>query len=380
MKRINTNDTIVQQMKFKLIIPLDPIECTKDIENCQTRNWGVPGEILYFYIITSSTVLQLDTLSFSVFINKKQAPSSRSTISFSEAISDSHQLLDICETRTLHELNLKNTPFRLPDGRAVYPLSIRIPINMATPFNIDIYLPRTQIPVLRTEMVPLVPFDISVRQQSTAISTVIHYNIFASLKSTEAKKIHIDNVDVEFDTRPPHNNEDIISNLKIVKPLESFAECDIKADDHFSVLFSVIPLTEKGALMLSNLSLNFLISWRYENLVYTTVWESKFKSPSLGITLLVHPIPIHLMNLASIPLKISNFNKEKRTIQLFFDNGPLQPVMEKYQLPEIEPNSSITVNIGVLPLSVGYHQLKFWAEENGEKIEPLFPTYISVIE
>lgn len=54
--------------------------------------------------------------------------------------------------------------------------------------------------------------------------------------------------------------------------------------------------------------------------------------------------------------------------------------MEKLQLPDIEPDSSITVNIGVLPLSIGYHQLKFWIEENGEKIESLFPTYISVIE
>ena len=380
MKRINTNDSIVQQMKFKLIIPLDPIKCTENIENCQTRNWGVPGEILYFYILTSSTVLQLDTLSFSVFINKKQSPSSHSTLSYSEAISDHHKPLDICETRTLHEFNLKNTPFRINDGRAVYPLSIRIPINMTTPFNIDIYLPRTQVPVLRTEMIPLIPFDISVQQQSTAISTIIHYNIFATLKSTDAKKVHIDNVDIEFDTRPPHNNEDIISNLQIVKPINNFAECDVKSDDHLSVLFSIIPLTEIGALMMTNLALHFLISWRYENLVFTTIWESKFKSPSLGITLLVHPIPIHLMNLASIPLKISNFDKEKRSIELFFDNGPLQPVMEKCKLPDIEPNSSITVNIGVLPLSVGYHQLKFWAEENGEKIEPLFPTYISVIE
>ena len=68
MKRINTNDSIFQQMKFKLIIPLDPIKCTENIEKCQTRNWAVPGEILSFYILTSSTVLQLDTLSFSELI------------------------------------------------------------------------------------------------------------------------------------------------------------------------------------------------------------------------------------------------------------------------------------------------------------------------
>ena len=93
-----------------------------------------------------------------------------------------------------------------------------------------------------------------VRKQSAAKSTIIHYNIFTTLKSTDAKKVHIDNVDVEFDTRPRHNNEDIISNIKIVKPSNNFAEYDVKSDDHFSVLFSINPLTEIGALMLSNLS------------------------------------------------------------------------------------------------------------------------------
>lgn len=380
MKRINTNDSIFQQMKFKLIIPVDPIKCSENLEQCPTRNWGVPGEILYFYILTSSTILQLDSLSFSIFVNKKQAPSSRSTLSYSEAFPSTHKSLDICETRTLHEFNIKNAPFRIPDGRAVYPLSVRIPITMTTPFNIDIFLPRTQVPVLRAEMVPLIPFDISVLQRSTSISTIIHYNILATLRSTSVKKVQIDDADVEFDTKPPHNNEDIISNIQIVKPCQKFVKCKVQSDDQFSVLFSFIPLSEIGALMLSNLALRFLITWRYENLSYTTVWESKFESASLGITLLVHPVTAQLMNSTSIPMKISNFKDEKRNIEIFFDNGPLQPVMEKFKVSEIEPNSSITVNIGVLPLSVGYHQLKFWAEENGERIEPLFPTYISVTE
>ena len=147
-----------------------------------------------------------------------------------------------------------------------------------------------------------------------------------------------------------------------------------------SAFFSLVPLTELGAVTLSNIILNFKITWKIKDLLYTTIWFAEMDWPSFGIAMLLPPVTTKALKTTTVPLRITNLKEPKKDLELVFDGGAIQPVAQRIRLPEIATGESITVNISFLPLNSGYHQLKFWAEENGVKIEPLFPTYIEITD
>ena len=86
------------------------------------------------------------------------------------------------------------------------------------------------------------------------------------------------------------------------------------------------------------------------------------------------------MQTTTVPLRITNLRDTARDIELAFEAGTIQPIAQKIKVPRLEKGASRTVNISLLPLATGVHKLKFWAEEGDQKIEPMFPTFITVVE
>lgn len=379
MKRYNINSSIIQSINFQLVIPVDPIHCFDDIDNCETRNWVVPGETLFFFIRSSASILQLDAISFNIFLRKKQIKSRRSTLAASPTTDFrlTECFLEVCETKTLHKFETTN-PFHLPNGDAIYPLSIKIPVSMVTPFVIEAYTPRKATPIAKAEMKPINPFNVSIKSQTTSVSYITQFDIDTTFRQQSIEKVFIESTDLEFDTKPPHNSLDYQSNIKVEKPCN--LHCQVHPDERFSVVYSLLPLTELGAVALSNFVVNFSINWTYNNLKFTSIWCYDFTSLSLGIAMLLPPVTTKALQTTTVPLRITNMIEARKDIEIVFDGGSIQPIAQRIKLPAISTGESITLNVSFLPLNSGYHQLKFWAEENGNKIEPLFPTYIEVIE
>lgn len=379
MKRYNIDPSIIQSINFKIVIPIDPQHCLGDIDNCETRNWTVPGETLFFFIRTSASILQLDTLTFSIFLKKKQVKSRRSTLITASTtdLVNAEYYLDINDTNTLHQFP-SMVPFHLPNGEAIYPLSIKIPISMITPFSLEVYTPRKKEPIAKVDMRPISPFNVTIESHSTSLSLITLFSIETAFKIQGIDKLYVESADIDFDTRPPHNGKDFKSIIKIDKPCN--CKCEVIDGQKLNAVFSLIPLTELGAATLSNIVLNFKVTWKIKDLMYTTIWVAEMDSPSFGMAMLLPPVTTKALKTTTVPLRITNLKEPRKDLELVFDGGAIQPVAQRIRLPEIGTGESITVNISFLPLNSGYHQLKFWAEENGEKIEPLFPTYIEITD
>ncbi|KAK8891041.1 hypothetical protein M9Y10_028245 [Tritrichomonas musculus] len=379
MKRYNIDPSIIQSINFKIIIPVNLQNCLNDIDNCETRNWVVPGETLFFIIRTSASILQLDTLTFSVFLKKKQVKSRRSTLTTASSteLVNAEYFLDIIDTNALHQFP-SMVPFHLPSGEAIYPLSVKIPITMNAPFSLEVYTPRKKAPIAKIDMRSISPFNVTVESHATSLSLITLFKIEALFKVQGIDKLYIESADIDFDTRPPHNGKDFKSNIKIDKPCN--CKCEVVDNESLSAVFSLIPLTELGAATLSNITLNFKITWRIKELAYTTVWIAEMDAPSFGMAMLLPPVTTKALKTTTVPLRITNLKETRKNLELVFDGGAIQPVAQRIRLPEIATGESITINISFLPLNSGYHQLKFWAEEDGVKIEPLFPTYIEIVD
>ncbi|OHT10953.1 hypothetical protein TRFO_19525 [Tritrichomonas foetus] len=378
MKRFNIDESILKSISFEIVVPFNPARCFDKIETCETRDWAIPGEKLFFFLKASASILQLNSLSFSVFANKKQVRSRRSTLLISSTTNFTDQYIEPTETKTHHKLP-SMSPFRLPDGTAIYPLFVQIPITLMTAFDIEVFIPRVSRSVAKKEIHPVFPFSVTFKQHQTTLSSIAQFFINISLKGQDINELDIESTNIGFDTRPPHNEEDFKSNIQIVKPCN--LKCKICDDQNLSSVFLLSPLTENGALMLtSNLVIHFLLSWRIKELSFTSSWIVEMKTQSIGLTMLLPPVTTKALTTTTVPLRITNLKEARKNLELIFDGGAIQPVAQRIQVPEIPSGSSVTMNISFLPLSAGYHQLRFWAEENGKRIDPLFPTYINVVD
>jgi hypothetical protein len=204
------------------------------------------------------------------------------------------------------------------------------------------------------------------------------YKITAALKFSLLKLVEVENTNLRFASPPPNDEQDFESHIEILNPAP--VKATMVDENVLSTAFLLRPLTEFGASLLTNNLLHFSVDWRFESLRYTTQWTTEIRSRSLGFALLLPPVAAQVMQTVTVPVKITNLRAGNRQIELVFEGGAIQPTAERLKVPELGEGSSTTVNISILPLMAGEHRLKFWAEENGKKIYPLFPTYISVVE
>ena len=380
MKKMSMDESIVQSVNFKIYVPLDPIHCFENLDNSEFRDWAIPGENLYYFVRTSASVLQLDSLSFTSTILKKETHTRRSTLTFSPRLNpsddDAINHIEPIETKTYHGFP-KMEPFRLPNGDAIYPLSVKIPITLNSSFFLDVFIPRKRKYVARIDLRVITPFSVNMEHHSTAVSIITKFNILTTLKTRYLSEITFESADIEINTHPPLNEEDYHSNIKTVKP--NTLNCACNDNESLSVVFSFHPLSEKGASMLSNMLMHFFLKWKFQNLEFKTIYEAETINDSIGLAILLPPTTIKAMTTSTVPLRITNLNMVPKSVELVFESDLIQPVSERIKVPEIEPGASTTVNFSLLPLSVGYHKFNFWAEQDGVKVSPLFPTYISVV-
>lgn len=376
MKRINVDASIVNTMDFEIFIPEDPSHCFEsDLHTVETRNWAIPGEMLYFFIKTSPSVLQLDAITFSPYIVRKSVRSRRSTLMIPVSQGHSAKFIDISSTTTHHGFPSMR-PFRLASGHGIYPMCIKVPIDMTVLFSIQVFIPRKSNPIAQTDMKALIPWNVTWEMHSTTVSLVAQFTTVAMLKGSLLHSVQMESTNIAFFTKPPHNEDDFATNIEIVKP--GGASIALKDEDSMPSVFIIRPLTEAGASLMSNNMLEFMIDWKYKNLKFTSHFATEVEFESLGFTLLLPPVTTDLMKRVTVPMRITNLRSEKRNVELVFEGGPIQPTAQRIKVPELGVGDSCTVDISLLPLMEGYHKLSFWAEEDGRRIDPLFPTYIHV--
>ena len=357
---------------------MDPSHCYENISQCETRDWAVPGEKLFFIIKASPSLLRLDALSFRVVANRKTLRSRRSTLLHTPTLVLEDLYIDAIETKEGYKCP-QMSPFRLPDGHAIYPTFVEIPISLTAGVTLEVYIPRFSAPVAKKDLKSLSPFSVSLKKHASTISYILQFNISVCLKGQEIDEVEIESTDIMFDSKPPHNEENYLSNILVNKP------CNIKGvmldNQNLSAVFSLSPITEIGSAMLSDILILFMVKWKIKNLLFTTKWKVNLTNPSsLSMAILLPPVTTKVLSTTTVPLRITNLKEVKNNIELVFEGGAIQPVAQRIPIPELPVGESLTMNLSFLPLSTGYHQLKFWVEDKGVRIDPLFPTYINVIE
>jgi hypothetical protein len=359
-------------------VPLDPATCFEgDLNAVQTRKWVVPGETLCFFVKTGKTCLQLDSLPFSFRLTRRPVAARRNTLTVPVLSPIAPKSVDI--TGVVGHQSFKSMQaFRLPTQEAVHPMVAKIPLTLNSPFLLQIFIAGQKAPVTEVELRPISPFQIAWDLQATTVSLVAIYKITSALKFTFLKMVELEGTSLRFATPPPNDEQDFESHIEILNPAP--LKANMVDENVLSAVFLIRPLTEFGASLLTNNLLNFSVDWKYETLRYTTQWTTEVRSRSLGFALLLPPVAAQVMQTVTVPVKITNLRAGNRQIELVFEGGAVQPTAERIQVPELAQGSSTTVNISILPLMAGEHKLDFWAEENGKKIYPLFPTYISVVE
>lgn len=379
MKRINVDSSIISAMSFQVFVPVDPEHCfDSDLHNIATRDWAVPGEMLSFYVMTSPSVLQLDALTFSPYLSKKTVRSRRSTVFNNVVPIICTGFIELAATTTYHRFKSMK-PFRLESGHGIYPMCVKIPNSMSVPFFIDVFIPRQANPITRIEMRCLLPFTVTWTMHVTPVSVVAQFNSSVTLRGTALESLEIEDTHAAFVARRESGGEDVASNVEIQKPQTGTGTvCD---DDTISSVFIIKPLTEVGASLIANNTLQYMMDWRYKNLRFTSHFNVEMSGESLGFALLLPPVAAEVMRGVTVPMRITNVRNEDQNLDLVFEGGPIQPAVQRVKLPELAIGESCTIDVSLLPLVAGYHRFSFWAEtKDGTKIQPLFPTYIRVVE
>lgn len=376
---MNVDASIISTMTFDAFVPADPLSCfNTDLHEVETRNWAVPGETLYIFVKTSPSVLQLDAITFSPYVTRKSVRSRRSTLMSPITPTVCADYIDLTGTTTHHSFPTMK-PFRLESGHGIYPMSVKIPLDLAVPFYVDVFIPRSKTPIARVEMRTVLPFTVTWELRSSTVSLVAQFATSVSLKGCPINSIELENTNVAFLTKPSNIEGDFESNIEIVKPAKVSAT--MKDDDTISSVFIMRPLTEAGASLLANNLLEFMVDWSYKNMRWTNHYMVEVSNQCLGYALLLPPVSTEVMKRVTVPMRVTNMRSEKKRIDLVFEGGPIQPTVQRIRLPELRIGDSCTIDISLLPLVVGCHMFNFWAEcEDGQKVAPLFPTYMRVTE
>ena len=379
MKRINVDSSIISTMTFEAFVPADPCNCfSGDVHEVATRSWAVPGETLYFFVKTSPSVLQLDAITFSAYVSRKAIRSRRSTVMNPITPTVCADYIDITGTTTHHSFPTMK-PFRLETGHGIYPMLVKVPLDLMVPFYIDVFIPRNKTPIARVEMRIVHPFSVTWELHASTVSLVAQFTCSVALKGLPITSLELENTHVAFLTKPSNSDDDFASNIEIVKPAN--VQATMKDDDCISSVFIMRPLTEAGASLLANNLLEFMIDWRFENLRFTNHFMAEVSNECLGYALLLPPVTTEVMKRVTVPMRITNMRSQKQNIDLVFEGGPIQPTVQRLKVPELQIGDSCTLDISLLPLVAGCHVFNFWAEgDDGHRIRPLFPTYIRVTE
>ncbi|KAH0790592.1 hypothetical protein GPJ56_005447 [Histomonas meleagridis] len=373
MESLPADPDLIESFSLELIIPEDPEHCFEDVDNCPQRRWAVPGEDLFLFIKTSPSAFHINCLSFNVRIVGTHLSSRRST--FGHMSTSLMTNLDQIKTIVNHSFP-PMTPFRTDSDCIIYPLKILIPPTMRTQFKIEAYIPGRAKSIQSHTLQIFSPFNVFFRSEPTTGSLILQFNIECDLRMN--LPVELESTDVEIEAENPQILHDFQSNIKITNP--SNIKCTVKNEMSLSSIFIFVPLTSIGASMLPHLITNFSINWNVKSLSFKSVWTTDIEKETFGISILIPPITAKVNQTTTVPFRLTNANDVAKSIDLVFEGGYIQPVAKRVHVPNIEPNSSTTIDISLLPLAVGYHPLKFWAENAQKRIEPMFPTYVFVKE
>jgi hypothetical protein len=368
-----------QSITGEVVVPTDPANCfNQAIHEVDSRNWFVPGETLLFFLRTAPSSLQLDSMLFSHRFVHQHVPTRRETVSLGTSMPRASKALPLSSSIS-HQSFKSREPFRLPTGEGIYPMSAKIPQSLTSPVVLEVHLAGQKTPIASLPLRPLLPFETELEIRSTSVSLVAIFKITTSLKHSGLHSVDVNSTSLFFKSTPPNDGQDFERHIDVIDsaPLAHsvMADCNKRTS-----VFVLRPLTELGAVIMANNRINFSVHWSCGFLKFTNIYSSEIKSECIGFAFLTSSVTAELMKKVIVTMKITNLHPEKKKVDLVFEGGPVQPTTQRIHVPELDRGASTTIAIAILPLAVGDHKLVFWAEEGGRRVDPLFPTYISVVK
>lgn len=361
----NVNVRLTQNVSYTIILPALGSKQV-DIDSVATRDWLVPGEKTVVYVVTSPSLSPLE--AFSCYC----------TVTDSEHTAHTERVPNqlVVASVAVKEPAPDMAPFRLPDNRMVFPVRIQVPAIQPRRFLISAFCMR------KTEPEPnpltcfcLQPFSILWKRFLTPQSVIIQFSIECILPSEWRDPVEVVGTELKFSESASDESE-LTSSIAIIRSAET--KCQLSDHDCLSVAFSLKPLSDRGAMKIAKIPLVFMVSWKAGEKEITSSFPLKVGEETADLVISAPMIKCELLKPSVMPLRVTNMRKGVRKVLLCFGSGRIQPMMKNCEVVFEEGEEAKSIEFGFIPLSVGEHQLKIWAEEDGRTVAPMFPICISV--
>lgn len=264
-------------VEYRIILPADPTKCdnAREIQNAKIRDWVIPGEKILIFVETKNCLNAPDTFSFYCTVVDAEHVDSLSSISdelLPSSLSTKKSIPDLPQY------------FSSPNGIFYFPIRVTVPRSRSSSFNICLLLPHQADPISQMQCASLNPFSIKwhpiVASQSTILQFLIETTLPSSTQIFHLPDIYPTGLSLHFDERVSsmdyHKSIAIIETSRISFPVEVVSNGDL-----FSIAFTLKPLSNAGAKLISYAPLSLTLTWTADDVEYFTEYHfiSTFQLP-----------------------------------------------------------------------------------------------------
>lgn len=359
------NIQLTKGVSYSIVLPVLASKKV-DIDHVATRTWLVPGEKAVVYIVTTPSLSPLEAFSCYCTVTNSEYTA------HTEQVANRLQVASVSVKEETPDME----PFRLPDNRMVFPVRIQVPVIQSRGFFISVFCLRNTNPEPNPlQCFCMQPFSVHWKKFLTPQSVIIQFEISCVLPEEWSDPIKITSADLKFSEKASDESE-LTSSIAIIRSAET--SCDLLDRDCVSVAFSLKPLSDIGAMKIAKIPLVFRVTWKAGEKEITSSFPLNVGEETADLVISAPMIKCELLKPSVMPLRITNMRKGVRKALLCFGSGRIQPMMKNCEIVFEDGEEAKSIEFGFIPLSVGEHQLKIWAEEDGKTVEPMFPICISV--
>ncbi|OHT16319.1 hypothetical protein TRFO_41891 [Tritrichomonas foetus] len=359
------NLELTRDIPFKIIIPLSIPDEIKDVANLETRDWLVPGEKLIIFVEMGRCITSLDEFSFYCTVTDAEH-----TPQFKRR----QRFLSLSSMSTKKHLPNLST-IKVDDGRMYFPVRIQVPNSTTRRYVVSAFCLRNTTPVTQLECYSLQPFIVTWSKHLTPQSIIVLLSIKCNIPENWKENIPISAANLKFNESA--EDEQLFSkSIAIIKTADS--SYTLSNGDVASVAFTLKPLSDEGAIRVSKMPLSFSISWKASEIEYVATFPFNVGKQKSDLVISAPMVKCELLKPSSIPLRITNMKNEPRKVDLCFGSGKIQPMTKRQEIDFQGGFEAKSIEFGFIPLCIGEHKLKIWAEDGEDSIYPMFPICLSV--
>lgn len=379
------NMELTKNVSFRILVPLSIPSEIGDVRDLPTRDWVVPGEKLILFVEMSRFISNLDEFSFYCAITDTDS---------SPQYKRNPNFIPLSSISTKQHLPGNLGTLKMKDGRTYFPSRIQVPNSRTNKFQISAFCLRNPDPVASFECYALQPFTVCWDRYLTPQSVIVQLSVLFHFPNDEKwkdKSIEISATNLKF-SESAEDEPLYTSSIAIIKTSES--SFNLSNGDSASIVFVLKPLSDDGAIRVAKMPLTFTISWTAP--IVTEVKESKYQIDYVStfpfnvgcqqadLVISAPMIKCELLKPSSIPLRITNMpstgsnSSQPRTVDICFGSGKIQPMTKRQEIQFSGGYETKSIEFGFIPLCVGEHKLKIWAEIGKDIIYPMFPIFLSV--